>query len=71
MGRRKPYEAEIVVRFKVRHTEGPRPEHLGDLQQWLEEEWDGTEAYFQGDEEKDEETVAVLEVVGFEEVQGA
>lgn len=68
MGRRKPYETEIVVRFKVKHTEGPRPEHLGDLHRWMEEEWDGTEVYFQGDEEKDEETVVELEVVGFEDL---
>ncbi|MEW1922216.1 hypothetical protein [Streptomyces sp. NPDC088360] len=70
MAKKKMFEGEIVVRFKVQQTDGPAPEHLEDLHRWIEEEWDHTEVYFQGDEEKDEETVVELEVVGFEDVSG-
>ncbi|MFF8283306.1 hypothetical protein ACF06W_11355 [Streptomyces albus] len=65
---KKMFKGEILVRFKVTQTDGPAPEHLEDLHRWLEEEWDGTEAYFQGDEGEEEETVVKLEVVGFEEL---
>ncbi|MGW3866131.1 hypothetical protein ACWEDZ_32290 [Streptomyces sp. NPDC005047] len=68
MARKQKFEAEVVVRFKVSHTDGPRPVSLGDLHQWMEEEWEGLSANFQGDEEKDEETEVELSVVSFEEV---
>ncbi|WP_329147167.1 hypothetical protein OIU91_16565 [Streptomyces sp. NBC_01456] len=67
MANRKPYEKTVTVTFKVKHTEGPRPQDLGDLHRWIEEEWEGLEVYFQGDEEKDDESVVELAVVGFEE----
>lgn len=68
MARKKKFEGEVVVRFKVSHTDGPRPVSLDDLHQWMEEEWEGLSVNFQGDEEEDDETEVELSVVSFEEV---
>lgn len=62
MARRKKLTGTLTVTFKVKQTDGPTPETLDSLEEWIESEWAGLEAYI-ADPEEDEETAVELEVV--------
>jgi hypothetical protein len=51
----------VTVTFKVKQTDGPTPETLDSLEEWIDSEWGGLEVYI-ADPEEDEETVVELEV---------
>lgn len=61
MAKKKPLTGSVTVTFKVKQTDGPTPETLDSLQEWIESEWDGTEAYI-ADPDLEEETVVELVV---------
>lgn len=59
MAKKKPLTGTVTVTFKVKQTDGPVPETLDSLEEWIESEWSGLEAYI-ADPELDEETTVEL-----------
>lgn len=58
---KKKLNGTLTVTFKVKQTDGATPETLDALEEWVESEWGGLEAYI-ADPDQEDETVVELEI---------